>query len=60
MTVAFIFNILLILLLIGLVVSFFVYKIKKSDSKEATDELSREREKYSIEKMKAFIKKQFD
>lgn len=60
MTVAFVFNILLIILLIGFVVSFFVYKIKKADTKEATDELSREREKYSIEKMKDFIKKQFD
>ncbi len=60
MTVAFVFNILLIILLIGFVVSFFVYKIKKADTKEATDELSREREKYSIEKMKEFIKKQFD
>lgn len=60
MTVAFVFNILLIILLMGFVISFFVYKVKKADKQEATDELTREKEKYSIEKMKAFIKKQFD
>ena len=60
MTVAFVFNILLIVLLVVFVVSFFVYKVKKTDTKEAADNLSREKERYSIEKMKAFIKKQFD
>ena len=60
MTVAFVFNILLIILLVVFVVSFFVYKVKKTDTKEAADNLSREKERYSIEKMKAFIKKQFD
>lgn len=60
MTVAFIFNILLIILLIAFVVSFFVYKVKKTDTKQAADDLSREKEKYSIDKMKEFIKKQFD
>ena len=57
---ALIFNILLIITLIVFVVGFVVYKVKKVDTKEASDNLSREREKYSIEKMKEFIKKQFD
>lgn len=60
MTVALVFNIILILLLIALVVGFFMYKIKKSDSGERTDSLSREKEKYSIEKMQEYIQKQFD
>lgn len=57
---ALVFNILLIILLIVFVVGFVVYKVKKVDTKEAADNLSREKEKYSIEKMKEFIKKQFD
>ena len=61
MTVAFIFNLLLIILLIGFVIAFFVYKVKKTDKKENNlTDLSREKEKYSIEKMKEYIKKQFD
>ncbi len=57
---ALVFNILLIILLIAFVVLFVVYKVKKVDTKEQADNLSREKEKYSIEKMKEFIKKQFD
>ncbi len=57
---ALVFNILLIILLIVFVVGFVVYKVKKVDTKEAADNLSREKEKYSIDKMKEFIKKQFD
>ena len=60
MSVAFVFNILLILLLIGFVVAFVVYKVKKTDVDEKRDDLTREKEKYSIEKMKEYIKKQFD
>ena len=57
---ALVFNILLIILLIVFVVGFVVYKVKKVDTKEAADNLSREKEKYSIDKMEEFIKKQFD
>ncbi|MEG2310882.1 MAG: hypothetical protein RSB76_02725, partial [Clostridia bacterium] len=60
MNVAMVFNILLIILLITVVVAFFVYKIKKTDSGERVDAMSREKEKYSIDKMQEFIKKQFD
>ena len=61
MSVAFIFNIILILLLIAFVVGFFYYKVKKAETKEEEKtDTAREREKYSIEKMQEFIKKQFD
>ncbi len=60
MSVAFIFNVILIILLIAFVVGFFYYKIKKSETKETVNELTREREKFSINKMQEFIKKQFD
>ena len=60
MNVAFIFNILLILLLIGFVVAFIVYKVKKTDVEEKVSDTTREKEKYSIDKMKGFIKKEFD
>ncbi len=61
MSIAFIFNIILILLLIGFVVGFFMYKVKKSDSKDSGNvNISREKEKYSILTMQEYIKKQFD
>ena len=60
MSVAFVFNILLILLLIAGVVAFFWYKVKNSDQEEKRDYITREREKYSIERMKEYIKKEFD
>jgi pilus assembly protein CpaF len=60
MSVAFIFNFLLIVLLISFVGGFFWYKIKKSETKEQVTELSREKEKFSVYKMQEFIKKQFD
>lgn len=60
MSVAFIFNFLLIVLLISFVGGFFWYKIKKSETKEQVTELSREKEKFSVHKMQEFIKKQFD
>jgi pilus assembly protein CpaF len=60
MTVAFVFNLLLILLLIAFVVGFFMYKVKKVDSKDNNVNISREKEKYSIATMQAYIKKQFD
>ena len=60
MDVAFIFNILLIILLIGFVIAFVVYKVKKTSSEEKTSDVLREKEKYSIEQMKEYIKKQFD
>ena len=43
---ALVFNILLIILLIVFVVGFVVYKVKKVDTKEAADNLSREKENY--------------
>ncbi len=60
MSVAFVFNILLIILLVVFVVGFFWYKVKNSGQDEKKDELTREREKYSIERMKEYIKKEFD
>lgn len=61
MSIAFVFNILLILLLIAFVVGFFMYKVKKSDSKDSGNvNISREKEKYSILTMQEYIKKQFD
>ena len=60
MSVAFVFNILLILLLIAGVIAFFWYKVKNSDQEEKRDYITREREKYSIERMKEYIKKEFD
>lgn len=60
MSVAFIFNVILIILLIAFVVGFFWYKVKKAETKETVNELTREREKFSINKMQEFIKKQFD
>lgn len=60
MSVAFVFNILLILLLIAGVAAFFWYKIKNTDQEEKKDYVTREREKYSIERMREYIKKEFD
>ncbi len=60
MNVAFILNMILIVVLLVFVVMFFKYKIKKSDSKDPEVNLAREKEKYSIGKMQEFIKKQFD
>ncbi len=60
MSVAFVFNILLIILLVVFVVGFFWYKVKNSGQEEKKDELTRQREKYSIERMKEYIKKEFD
>lgn len=60
MTVSFIFNVVLIILLVGFVALFFYYKINKTDKDEKADINAREREKYSINKMKDYIKKQFD
>ncbi len=61
MTVAFVFNIILIILLVGFVAAFFWYKIKNGNPKNDNDAIiAREREKYSIKTMQEFIKKQFD
>ena len=53
MTVTFVLNIILILMLVGLVGAFFYYKIKKTDRDETNDITAREREKYSIGKSTA-------
>ena len=60
MSVAFIFNIILIILLIAFVVAFFMYKIKKTEEKSDNNVMQREKEKYSIETMRDYIKNQFD
>ena len=61
MSVSFIFNILLIILLITLVVAFFIYKVRRAvtmqDNRTA---LEKERTIYSLETMQNYIKKQFD
>ena len=59
--VAFVLNIILIIALLALVVGYFFYRIKGSTVKETDNVIvARERDKYSIQKMQEFIKKQFD
>lgn len=61
MSVSFIFNILLIILLIALVVGFFIYKVRKVDTmQDNRTALEKERTIYSLETMQNYIKKQFD
>jgi len=61
MSVAFVFNILLILLLLGFVAAFFYYRVKKSGAdKMVEDSLTREKTTYSLSTMQNYIKKQFD
>ncbi len=59
--VAFVLNIVLIVVLLAFVVGYFFYRIKGSTVKETDNVIvARERDKYSIQKMQEFIKKQFD
>ncbi len=61
MSVAFIFNILLILLLLAFIAGFFYYRVKKSGADQmAEDDLTREKTTYSLSTMQNYIKKQFD
>lgn len=61
MSVAFIFNIFLILALIAFVAAFFYYKVKKSGADQiAEDSLTREKTTYSLATMQNYVKKQFD
>ena len=61
MSVAFIFNILLILILIAFVAAFFYYKVKKSGADQIVeDSLTREKTTYSLTTMQNYVKKQFD
>ena len=61
MSVAFVFNILLILLLLAFVGAFFYYKVKKSGADQMVeDRLTREKTTYSLSTMQNYIKKQFD
>ncbi|MBO5477072.1 MAG: Flp pilus assembly complex ATPase component TadA [Clostridia bacterium] len=61
MSVAFIFNILLILLLIAFIAGFFYYRVKKSGADQMVeDSLTREKTTYSLTTMQNYIKKQFD
>ena len=62
MSVAFIFNIILIVLLLVFIIGFIAYKVKKTgtDDDSKRSEFERAKEKYSIASMQAFIKKQFD
>ena len=59
--VAFVLNIILIIALLALVIGYFFYRVKGSTVKETDNVvIARERDKYSIQKMQEFIKKQFD
>ena len=61
MSIAFIFNILLILLLLAFVAGFFYYRVKKSGADQIVeDSLTREKTTYSLTTMQNYIKKQFD
>ena len=61
MSIAFIFNILLILLLLAFVAGFFYYRVKKSGTDQIVeDSLTREKTTYSLTTMQNYIKKQFD
>ena len=61
MSVAFVFNILLILLLLAFIAVFFYYKVKKSGVDQMVeDSLSREKITYSLSTMQEYVKKQFD
>ena len=61
MSVAFIFNIFLILALIAFVAAFFYYKVKKSGADQIVeDSLTREKTTYSLTTMQNYVKKQFD
>ncbi len=61
MSVAFVFNILLILLLLAFVAGFFYFKVKKSGTDQMVeDSLTREKITYSLTTMQDYIKKQFD
>ena len=59
--VAFVLNIILIIALLALVIGYFFYRVKGTTVKETDNVvIARERDKYSIQKMQEFIKKQFD
>lgn len=61
MSVAFVFNILLILLLFAFIAAFFYYRVKKSGADQMVeDSLTREKTTYSLTTMQNYIKKQFD
>ena len=60
MSISFVLNILMILIIVGFVVAFFYYKIKATNSKDVKVNIERDKEKYGIDGMKEFIKKQFD
>ena len=61
MSIAFIFNILLILLLLAFIAGFFYYRVKKSGADQIVeDSLTREKTTYSLTTMQNYIKKQFD
>ncbi|MCX8075314.1 MAG: ATPase, T2SS/T4P/T4SS family [Clostridia bacterium] len=60
MWITLVLNVLLIILIITFVVAFFYYKIKTTNTKEVKISIERDKEKYSINVMKEYIKKQFD
>ncbi|MDO4282028.1 MAG: pilus assembly protein CpaF [Clostridia bacterium] len=61
MSVSFIFNILLIILLIVLIGGFFIYRVRKAETyQDNRSAIERERTIYSLETMQNYIKKQFD
>lgn len=60
MSISFIFNVILILLILS-IVAFAIYYLSNNKKRpETTNELEREIEKYSIDKMMEYVKRQFD
>ncbi|MEG1363881.1 MAG: pilus assembly protein CpaF, partial [Clostridia bacterium] len=60
MSIAFFFNIIIMIVILFIVVLFIKAKIKNSNNKDIHVELERDKEKYSIDTMQSYIKKQFD
>ena len=60
MLISYILNILLIILIFAFIIFYFYYKIRNSNKKDEKYNIERDKEIYSINAMKAFIKKQFD
>lgn len=56
----YVLNILLILIILGFIVAFFYYKVKNANTQNVKVDVERDKERYSIEGMKEYIKKQFD
>jgi pilus assembly protein CpaF len=60
MSLSFVLNILVIILIVAFIAGFFYYKIKNTNKKDIKLNIERDKEIYSIDNMKEFIKKEFD